>query len=471
MRSAFPLLLTIACAATDEGSADSAASTGPVPWSMVVPPLDQELGPVRGFQPRRTIIHLHSPWSHDACDGDPLPDGQPDPVCLADLREGLCSTAVDFAYLTDHPSTAAFQTWGDLFLAQPGDVLFDAAGQVTTDADSARALRLPCPGRGDGHEVVWMPGIEDELMPLGLERQAGVDAADNDRLYNATDDEAVQADDAAGAVVMVAHTEGRDVETLAALVPSGLQGVEMFNLHAMFDPDIREEDLGLDRLGWLAEIAPFTSEDGTAEPDLLYLGVHQEQAPSVAAWDTLQAEGDITGVAGTDAHRNSMPIELRDGERGDSYRRMMRWFSNILLVDGDATGAADADEALAAGRLFVAFELLGTPSGLDIYVTDDTGATWEMGSSAPPGILHVTCPAVSAASPHGLQEPEVFATVYRDGAPWQEGCGDFEVDGPHAYRVRIDIIPWHLIDFLGEDPDPWMQRYPWVYTNPIRVSP
>jgi len=463
-------LLLAACGAPDDRATDTVATSGPVPWSKLRPALDTQVDTVRGLHPRRAIIHLHSPWSHDACDGDPQPDGIPDPLCLADLRTGLCTTGIDFAFLTDHPSMAAQAAWADLYLAQDGDVFYGQDGAETTDASTARALRLACPDRDDGHTVLWMPGIEDELMPVALDHHAGTDATDNDRIYNGTDAEAVQADAAAGATVLVAHTEGRDVATLADLVSAGVQGVELFNLHAMFDPDIREEDLGLDRLGWLADIAPFTDDHGTAEPDLLYLAVHQEQAPSVAAWDALQAVGPVVGTAGTDAHENVMPIDLRDGERGDSYRRMMSWFSNVLLLGGEGTGAADAEAALAAGRLYVAFEVLGTPAGLDFSLTDEDGTTWEMGSTAPPGVLHVACPTLSIDSPQGEHAPEVFATVLRDGEPWREGCGDFDVDGPAVYRVRIDIVPWHLSDFLGEDPDPWMQRYPWVYTNPIRVA-
>ena len=57
----------------------------------------------------------------------------------------------------------------------------------------------------------------------------------------------------------------------------------------------------------------------------------------------------LFGTAGTDAHQNSLPIEFRDGERGDSYRRMMSWFSNVALVSDPADPVAVKD-AIARGQ-------------------------------------------------------------------------------------------------------------------------
>ena len=100
------------------------------------------------------------------------------------------------------------------------------------------------------------------------------------------------------------------------------------------------------------------------------------------------------------------------------------------------------------------------------------GAAWEIGSvEAPAGTLHVACPTLSASSPRGAAAPEITAVVYKDGQPWREGCGDFPVEEAGAYRVRFDITPWHLADFLGADPSPWLKPWPLIYTNPIAVSP
>lgn len=445
------ILLLLACRGDDPVESDVPDF---VPWSGELAPIGEETTGPRGYRPLRAIVHLHSPISHDACDNG---DGADNPACLQDLRDALCRTRVDAAFLTDHPAHAAGRDYEALLSPQPGD-------ELVTDATGAPyANRVTC---DDGHVVTWYPGIEDELMPLALDRHVADDAATNDAIYNGYDAATVAAERDAGAAVWLAHGEGRDRADLEALHDAGLVGLELFNLHAAFDPENREL-LGLDPYGWIGDIVPFTDTAGTAEPDLLVLAVLSEQAPSVAHWDALLQRGPIAGAAGTDAHQNAMPTVLRDGERGDSYRRMLRWFSNVLLADGDDAGAAEA--ALRAGRVYVAFEVLGTPSGFDVYVQSGD-ATYEMGADAPAGTLVVACPTLSASSPRGEAAPEITTTVLRDGVPWQTGCGSFAVDGPAVYRVRADIVPRHLEPFLGGDPEPWMKAYPWVYSNAIRVG-
>lgn len=446
---------------------DSQAPDGPIPWSGALRPTGDELSPLRGLQPRRSIIHLHSPWSHDACDGEGTDaEGAPNLSCLADLRAGLCSTAVDLAFLTDHPAHAGEQPWEDLFYDEAGDE------RIPGDDGQTIATRVPCGAPNDDHRVLWMPGIEDELMPVSLKVHAGADAAENDRLYNGFDAEAIAADVAAGSTVLLAHTEQRDPAVLASLIDVGLQGVELFNLHAMFDPDIRADYLGLDQMGWLADVAPFTSESGTAEPDLLFLAVLQQQDISIETWDGLNAIRPVVGTAGTDAHQNVLPILLRDGERGDSYRRMLRWFSNMVLVESGEPTPATAQAALEAGRLYVAFEVLGTPETVDFHLEGPDGAVTEMGSIATGlGTLHVGCPTLAPSAPRGEEAPEISVSVFRDGELWQEGCGDFEVTQSGVYRMRATMIPYHLRDFLGEAPDVWLHEYPWIYTNPLHVAP
>jgi len=139
----------------------------------------------------------------------------------------------------------------------------------------------------------------------------------------------------------------------------------------------------------------------------------------------------------------------------------------VLLAEG--AGPEHAQEALAAGRAYVAFEALGTPDGFDFQVLADDHR-YAMGSDAPAGTLYVGCPTLSASSPRGVDDPEVDVTIFRNGVPWASGCGFFAVDGPAVYRARVDIVPRHLAPFLGADPEPWMRPFPWVYGNAIRVG-
>jgi hypothetical protein len=459
------LAAIVACA--EKVDPDSAAAEDPweeVAYSPKLAPAAGSLQAVRGLVPRRAIVHLHSPWSHDACDGEPMPDGAPDADCLADLRAGLCDVAVDYAFLTDHPAHAAEQAYGDLFHSQPGDeALMRGGAQI--------ASQIPCGDRQPGHAVVWLPGIEDALMPVALDRHVGGSSAENDAIYNQIDGSAVEANIAAGATVLVAHTEQRSVEALAPLLSHGLRGVELFNLHAAFDPDLRADYLGLDPMGWLADVAPFTAADGTGEPDFLFLAVLREQKVSLDVWDGLNLLAPVVGTAGTDAHQNVLPLLLRDGERGDSYRRMLRWFTNTLLLPEGVGGPEAAEQALQSGRLYVAFEVLGTPQTVDVSLLGEDGVTYEIGDSAPVGgTLQVACPNLAPGSPRGAERPAITVTVFKDGLPFSEGCGEVAVSAPGVYRVRVDIVPYHLRAWLGADPEPWLVPYPWIYTNPIRVG-
>ncbi|MCK6523330.1 hypothetical protein L6R49_18105 [Myxococcota bacterium] len=451
------LLLALACAKAPE-PVDTAPQT--VPFSRTLARIDLSEQDLGGHRPARSILHLHSPWSHDACDGDPLPDGAPNASCLADLRAAICDVGLDLASLTDHPAHAAAQPYDTLSWAAEGD-----APELLNGV--AVGNHVACP---DGSSVLVLPGIEDTLMPLGLRQHVDGDAAAREALYNRRDDEAILAMQATGAVLTLAHTEQEALGELSRLQDAGLVGLEAFNLHAMVDPNLREDFLGLDGLTWLSDIADFTNPDGTAEPDLLFLAIVQEQAPSVLAWDSLSARGPAFGFAGTDAHQNVLPLTLRDGERGDSYRRMMRWFSNwLLLSPGEAVSAEAIEAAQRAGRSYIVFEAFGTPADFDVALYDTAGARYEIGADAPPGELRVRCPTLAARSPRGPTPPEVSARVLRDGQPFAEGCGAHTVTEPGVYRVVFDITPHHLSPFLGEDPDKHVHEAVWIYANPHRV--
>src|SRR5690606_38614723 len=88
-------------AGVDAGPSDGGPS-GPRFWPRTLPPMS-ELGPRRGRSIARTTVHLHSPLSHDACDGEGWVDGAlNDEACLAHLRDALCVLRLAAAMLTDH---------------------------------------------------------------------------------------------------------------------------------------------------------------------------------------------------------------------------------------------------------------------------------------------------------------------------------------------------------------------------------
>jgi hypothetical protein len=450
-------------------SRDEAVDVPPA-WDKRLPDA-RELGVRRGQKPARGIVHLHSPYSHDACDGKPREaSGAVDEVCLADLRDALCQTRVDFAALTDHDDTMADEELRTLFSMRDADrTLRNTAGEQI-------ASLMTCPG---GHQVMFSVGSENALMPIMLERHVAGTIAERHATYNGEDAAAVSAFRAAGGLVWVAHTESKSLELLRAVAPDG---IEIYNLHANIDPDIRRDYLGLPPAGAIAAAAAFADTNpGHPEPDLAMIAFLEPNRPAIDKWQTLLGEGrHLAATAGSDAHQNAIPIVFADGERGDSYRRVLRWFSNIALV-ADPLDPAGVKAALANGRLFTAAEVLGSPVGFDARAVT-AARTYELGDVIPraeAATLMVDLPAVYALDP-SLPMPEIRARMIRIETPTgtvTELAADtasplvVPLPGPGAYRVEVTIVPRHLSAYLGDlGPALAERELPWIYTSPIYVE-
>jgi hypothetical protein len=199
-----------------------------------------------------------------------------------------------------------------------------------------------------------------------------------------------------------------------------------------------------------------------------------ENQPSLDRWDALLAEGvHVAGTGGCDAHENVLPMMMPDGERADSYRRMMIWIQNHLLVD-DASPEA-IDEALARGRLYVTFEVFGSPVGFD-FVAEESGASFEMGDDAPlDATLRLTRPSLPEGFPSD-PPPIVTMRILRSTATGAvevaSGDGatlDHVATEPGPYRAEVRMIPEHARPALGRRADSLIREIPWVYSNPIFV--
>jgi hypothetical protein len=466
MRRGVLVIFVAACGGGPAGPPDA-----PVPaWHQDLPEASV-MGSVRGLRPARGIIHLHSPYSHDACDGNPRPPndtGPLDEACLGDQRRALCTDRIDYAAMTDHADTMAETDFPLLFLMRAGDTM------VTATDGHQLASRIHC---DNGHEVLVTVGSENSIMPIMLDAHVPGDAVARRALYTEDDATAVAAFRAAGATVWIAHTEQRTKQHLDDLGPDG---IELYNLHANIDPNIRPMYLGLSPEGAIDAVAEFAdTTDHVIQPDLALISFLLPSGPALDRWNEQLAEGKhMPASAGTDAHENALPIMLADGERGDSYRRMMRWFANVALVS-DPTDPAQIEAALRVGRFFVAFELFGTPVGFDAAVHQGA-STAGMGESIAPtpgATFDVTVPSIYQLDP-SLPAPEITATIVRVDAsgPHTLATGpgptlSAPADQPGAYRVEIDIVPRHLAPYLGHlGPADAQETFPWIYSNPVYVE-
>lgn len=424
----------------------------------------------QGKRWRRSIVHLHSTHSHDACDDKPRLEGMYNMPCLMSLRQALCAARIDIAWLTDHPTHMTEVPFEDalLHLPQEGDALIleDQApiANVISCADSS-------------HKVLVRVGAEDELMPVGLKRHLSTDEAERLRLHNNRDQEAADAMRDAGALVWQAHSEERTIEVLRA-VP--LDGMEIYQLHANIDPNRREEWLGLDPTAPIIALAPFLRARNLMHPDLAFLAFLEDNTPSLKRWASLLVERPVVGSAGTDAHENVFRQETTDGERLDSYRRMMSWFSNYVLVDDVAQDLLPeaSQRALSQGRLFIGFDVLGDPSGFGAWLEVE-GQRHEIGASVSAAqanaTLHFHAPEL--VGPTGIIAKTRWRVLVAREGDWQivaEGdkTGDQRVslDQPGAYRVELRTTAEHLRPLMPGYEDYAAKEFPWIVANAFRLN-
>lgn len=414
----------------------------------------------RGYLDRRGLVHAHSVYSHDACDGEPRDANDAvNAPCLADFRHGVCTTEHDFVMLSDHKESYARTEYPDVLLydASAGDALVEHDGLPT-------ANRMACP---DGRTPLIMAGTETATMPVGLEHHVSTDVTEREAVYGDVSQESMQKLKAAGGLVLAQHTEDWTVDQLADLP---FDGFEMYNLHA---------NLIIGAGAAIGLVAKLKTPEELPHPDLILLPIISEDARYVDKWGTVLSRGvhRITTV-GTDCHQNVFQDELPDGERIDSYRRMMQWFSNHVLVKPQADGSwddRDLKAGLSAGRAYGAFEVLGYPVGFD-YVALSSGETSEMGSEVPVGSeLRITAPRVQGLDPKA-DKPEIVVRLLRAvESGWElmdEGSKSlaFQTTEPGAYRAEVRIRPRHLLAQLSSYAELAEKSFVWIYSNPIYVK-
>lgn len=444
----------------------AAGGSGGVPAWPDTLPAASALGAPRGYAPVRAVIHVHTILSHDACDGEPVDAaGRPNEPCLARFRGAVCTARLGAVFVTDHDRRMVeIDSLPEALLLREGDELLRVDGGV-------RASRIPCPGGG----ALVFPGAENQLMPVGLDSLPRGTTGEKRAWYDADTAGVAAAYRDYGAVVLLPHPEDEPLATIAALDPDG---IEIYSPHANFSFKHRANQ-GLSRFGAALALLPFYLRATAAHPDLALLPMFRANQDAIGKWDALLGSGrNVVGFGASDAHENSLPWALADGERGDAYERMMPWVTNVLLVPGaDPVAAGDVEaieEALRRGRFYVAIEAWGTPAGFDFRLEGPDGVA-EMGASVPLVAgqrLVVEPPRVAGPAPGAA--PAVRARLFRiDGdrrAIVAESDGRIEapVEHPGAYRVEVGIVPRHLSPYLGGDG--YLREVTWIYSNPIRVT-
>jgi hypothetical protein len=448
----------------DNDDDDDTTPTGPFWEPNDCVPIDVHPD-VRGRQVLRGIIHLHSVYSHDACDSRPFIGEEPNWACYNQLRAAMCNTRQQYVFLTDHAEPFNDFEFPDVLLYQP-----DEGDELIYEGDDPVANILTC---DDGSEVILTAGNENAVMPVGLRRMPDGTPEQRRVLLRGDDVNTVDTMHDLGAKVFVNHSETWETQDLAALP---IDGIEVYNLHANIDPGIREEFLDLPALGFILPLLHFLFPYAEAgHSDLILLTFLSANGPALDHWDKLLMLRPTVGIMGTDAHRNSLPFPLWDGDRADSYRRMMRWFANYVLADEQSLPAIEG--AVAAGRMYGMFQVFGEAVGFDFFA--DTGDAYEMGEQVPlddAPTLHVALPAFYKIDP-ALPAPELTLRIIRSTADGGEVVAEatdqsleYMPDAPGAYRAEVHVTPYHLEPVMGDNAAMFLHEYPLIYANPIYVT-
>ncbi len=345
----------------------------------------------------RTIAHLHGPYSKDACDAKGIFGDKPNPTCLASLRAGICASALDVVFLTDHPTHMKDYTFPALLYHAATDTLVqDGLGRPY-----ANVLHCPAADSVPAHDVTLLVGYEGEhTMPIGMHAHLSFKDLYKVVLDNATPfDQAKKVVDEVHAregLVALVHAEQKAVSP-ERVRDLGIDLIEIYNIHANFI-------LGyLADFGRLFEFNAFMGPaDQAADPNLAIVAALQYLPDEgLNQWHLALRYKRIGGVLGSDAHENvelpalcgefgmiddvckakaaSAPhavaaftkggqILLADGYRFDQFRRMLRWYSTrVRLKPGESRPLHVAvQEALQLGASYQVWNVFGEPDSVQL---------------------------------------------------------------------------------------------------------
>ncbi len=422
---------------------------------------------------------MHTPYSNDACDGKGInADGSLNLECLHDLKRALCENHINLSFSTDHVNYMAQQDFENLLLLEAGESV------VTNGSGDRVASSIPC---SDGFNAIMAPGLEGKLLALGMEKHIAGTVADREAVYGGegladkTTLEASLVSGGANALVVIPHTESRSMDLLTTLSPAA---IEIYNLHANLDPKIRKSSLGFKPFEHIAKFMNYLLDFfNTQDADYLFVEFFQMSGVYLQKWNALLAGGmHVTGLAAHDSHENVFPQKASDGERLDQHRRMTRMFSNLVLAN--STGIDAIKSSIRDGKSFFVLEGLGTPVGFDFHA-DVNGGVFEMGETAnvlagQSSSLVFVQPSIHSSFP-GMdsdEAPEIVSELHfidpttgAESVVASQAGGTLNYADPPAgyYRVHVMMKPKHLEDYVISDE--YLERqYPWIITNPIRVT-
>jgi hypothetical protein len=464
--------------ASGSGGASTGSTTGGAPdagadakWPgydpYTVTPASALSAP-RDFALHRGTIHLHSVYSWDADDQLGFIDdagvqdydaGAINEPYYQDLRKGLCNTAQEFAFLTDHRDYYPNFEYPDVLLYRES-----MGDQLILQNGSPVAVELACPG---GPPVLLQAGCDYNTIAMGLDQHVAATPAERLAALQTTP-QAFATIRQNGALVLAGYLPRWTISDLLANTWDGLE-----NYNPIFNFDDRIGDA-------LSLVLALQNAPSTVPvPELGIIGIFEENTTILTDWSQMAQKARVPSFIGSNAHENVLPTITYDGERLDSYRRMLHWWSNyVMLPKGTTISTSVLKQAIAAGHTFASFDYLGYPTGFDFHA-ETGGMVYEQGDQIPAGTattnLVVVAPTVYGLKPID-QVPQITVRILQaTGTTWTEvasGTGTVTATNVSTgvYRAEARIVPNHLTPNLGSSPSQYLTEKLWIYGNTIWVG-
>ncbi len=449
----------------DVSAADVVADTGETTdnsvtmlteWDPALPGTEN-LEKTRDYLVARAIIHAHSIYSHDGCDGNSVENGNPEENCVLQLRDAICKLNLNALFMTDHAgSLADEEDFPKLYYPREGDT-------PIIENEIQTGNKLNC---SNGARPIIMVGSENDIMPIGITAHPSQDITERKKIYDSVDESAIEAFRKVNGVVCTAHSEGKEDDYL---INSTLDCIEIYNFHVSI----------LSSSGLVVLTDYMNQPEKMPHPDLSFLAFYEPLKSQLTKWYAAVEKRDVSAFVGTDIHRNVVTKIVGDGERLDSYRRFMRWFSNFLLVKEHKP--TEYKSAVKDGRLYVVAEGLGTPSGFDFYAETKSGIV-EMGKRVKKADFNkfvIKLPEVYGIKNadtyikarlfkiQGKSETEILSPVARSDKKIIEVSDGID-EG--VYAVQILLTPMHLKRVCKRYASDYIKEFVWIYSNAIRVE-
>jgi hypothetical protein len=425
-------------------------------WDPTLPST-ANLSRVRDYKVARSIIHAHCIYSHDGCDGHSIENGNPEEDCVLQLRDAICKLNMDAVFMTDHAASLADEEdFSKLYYPREGDSVIEEDGKQTGNLVKCQ----------NGAKPIIMVGSENEIMPIGITAHPSQDINERKKIYDSVDESAIEAFRKVDGVVCTAHSEGKEDEYL---INSSLDCIEIYNFHVSV----------LTPSGLSVFMEYMNQPDKMPHPDLAFLGFYEPLMQQLVKWYVTVEKRNVTAFVGTDIHRNAVTTKLSDGERLDSYRRFMRWFSNFLLVK--EIKPSELKSAIRDGRVYVVAEGLGTPDGFDFYAETkngivDTGKSIRLEDFQKFVIKLPTIYGIHNADMYikarlfkikDKSEIDIISPVSRAEKPVLEVSNGIDKG---VYAVQILLTPMHLKWLSKRKASEYIKEFVWIYSNAIRIE-